>query len=249
MNLDRIIAVRNHKTVYRDGDLCMKVFDNFFSQSDVLNEALNQSRVSETGLSVPRIREVTLINGKWSIITDYIKGKTLAQLIEENPEKKDEYMDLFVNIQLDIHKKECPMLIKLKDKMNLKICQTDLSATVRYDLHTRLEAMPNHSKLCHGDFNPSNILISEDGTLYILDWAHAAQGNASADAARTYLLFWLNGDISGAKKYLELFCQKSDTAMQYVQKWMPIVAASQTVKGNEKEREFLHSWINVVDYE
>lgn len=249
MNLDRIIAVRNHKTVYRDGDLCMKVFDNFFSQSDVLNEALNQSRVSETGLSVPRIREVTLVNGKWSIITDYIKGKTLAQLIEENPEKKDEYMDLFVNIQLDIHKKECPMLIKLKDKMNLKICQTDLSATVRYDLHTRLEAMPNHSKLCHGDFNPSNILISEDGTPYILDWAHAAQGNASADAARTYLLFWLNGDISGAKKYLELFCQKSDTAMQYVQKWMPIVAASQTVKGNEKEREFLHSWINVVDYE
>lgn len=249
MNLDRIIAVRNHKTVYRDGDLCMKVFDNFFSQSDVLNEALNQSRVSETGLSVPRIREVTLINGKWSIITDYIKGKTLAQLIEENPEKKDEYMDLFVNIQLDIHKKECPMLIKLKDKMNLKICQTDLSATVRYDLHTRLEAMPNHSKLCHGDFNPSNILISEDGTPYILDWAHAAQGNASADAARTYLLFWLNGDISGAKKYLELFCQKSDTAMLYVQKWMPIVAASQTVKGNEKEREFLHSWINVVDYE
>ena len=249
MNLDRIIAVRNHKTVYRDGDLCMKVFDNFFSQSDVLNEALNQSRVSETGLSVPQIREVTLINGKWSIITDYIKGKTLAQLIEENPEKKDEYMDLFVNIQLDIHKKECPMLIKLKDKMNLKICQTDLSATVRYDLHTRLEAMPNHSKLCHGDFNPSNILISEDGTPYILDWAHAAQGNASADAARTYLLFWLNGDISGAKKYLELFCQKSDTAMQYVQKWMPIVAASQTVKGNEKEREFLHSWINVVDYE
>ena len=249
MNLDRIIAVRNHKTVYRDGDLCMKVFDNFFSQSDVLNEALNQSRVSETGLSVPRIREVTLINGKWSIITDYIKGKTLAQLIEENPEKKDEYMDLFVNIQLDIHKKECPMLIKLKDKMNLKICQTDLSATVRYDLHTRLEAMPNHSKLCHGDFNPSNILISEDGRTYILDWAHAAQGNASADAARTYLLFWLNGDISGAKKYLELFCQKSDTAMQYVQKWMPIVAASQTVKGNKKEREFLHSWINVVDYE
>ncbi len=249
MNLDRIIAVRNHKTVYRDGDLCMKVFDNYISQSDVLNEALNQSRVSETGLSVPRIREVTLINGKWSIITDYIKGKTLAQLIEENPEKKDEYMDLFVNIQLDIHKKECPMLIKLKDKMNLKICQTDLSATVRYDLHTRLEAMPNHSKLCHGDFNPSNILISEDGTPYILDWAHAAQGNASADAARTYLLFWLNGDISGAKKYLELFCQKSNTAMQYVQKWMPIVAASQTVKGNEKEREFLHSWINVVDYE
>ena len=32
------------------------------------------------------------------------------------------------------------------------------------------------------------------------------------------------------------------------QKWMPIVAASQSVKGNEREREFLLSWIDVVDY-
>ena len=37
-------------------------------------------------------------------------------------------------------------------------------------------------------------------------------------------------------------------AMQYVQKWMPIVAASQSVKGNAKEREFLLSWANVVEY-
>ena len=109
--------------------------------------------------------------------------------------------------------------------------------------------MPKHTKLCHGDFNPSNIIITDDDKAYILDWSHATQGNASADAARTYLLFWLAGDIEGAKTYLELFCQKSNTAKQYVEKWMPIVAASQSVKGNEKEREFLHTWVNVVDYE
>ena len=145
--------------------------------------------------------------------------------------------------------KTCPGLTSLRDKMNRKISATDFDATTRYDLHTRLDAMPRHTKLCHGDFNPSNIIIAEDGTPYILDWSHATQGNASADAARTYLLFWLNGDIDGAKRYLKLFCDKSNTAMQYVQKWMPIVAASQMVKGNEKEREFLHSWIDVVDYE
>ena len=249
MNLDRIIAVRNNKTIYRDGELCMKVFNEDFSKADILNEALNQARVEETGLNIPKIKEVTTIDGKWAIVTDYIKGKTLAQLMSENPDKKDEYLDLFVNLQLEMHKKACPNLNKLKDKMNVKISKADLSATVRYDLHTRLEAMPKHNKLCHGDFNPSNIIISENGLPYILDWSHATQGNASADAARTYLLFWLNGDIEGAKKYLKMFCEKSNTAMQYVQKWMPIVAASQTVKGNEHEREFLHSWINVVDYE
>ena len=92
-------------------------------------------------------------------------------------------------------------------------------------------------------------LIAEDGTPYILDWSHATQGNASADAARTYLLFCLSGDTETAQKYLDLFCKKSDTARQYVQKWMPIVAASQSVKGNADEREFLLSWVGVVDYQ
>lgn len=249
MKLDRIIAVRNNKTIYRDGDLCMKVFGEGFSKADILNEALNQARVEETGLNIPKIEEVTMIEGKWAIVSDYISGTTLAELMAEHPEKKEEYMNMFVDLQIEMHKKTCPDLNKLVDKMNRKISQTDLSATVRYDLHTRLNGMPKHKKLCHGDFNPSNIIIAEDSTPYIIDWSHATRGNASADAARTYLLFWLDGDITGAKRYLKLFCEKSDTAMQYVQKWMPIVAASQTVKGNEKEREFLNSWIDVVDYE
>ena len=168
---------------------------------------------------------------------------------DEEGEKKEEYINLLVDLQMNVHQKTCPLLNKLKDKMNRKIAETDFDATTRYDLHTRLESMPKHNKVCHGDFNPSNIIISEDGTPYILDWSHATQGNASADVARTYLLFWLNGDIEGAKLYLDVFCKKSDTAKQYVQKWMPIVAASQSVKGNEKEREFLMSWVGVVDYQ
>ena len=251
MNLDRVIALRNKKTIYRDGDKCIKVFDAEYSKADVLNEALNQARIEETGLNIPRVLEVTTVEGKWAIVSEYIKGKTLAQLMqeEEDEEKKDKYLELLVDLQLQMHAKTCPMLNKLKDKMNRKISQAELDATTRYDLHTRLEGMPKHNKVCHGDFNPSNVIIAEDGTPYILDWSHATQGNASADAARTYLLFCLAGDEATAKKYLHLFCKKSDTAMQYVQKWMPIVAASQSVKGNAHEREFLLSWVNVVDWQ
>ena len=249
MKLDKIIAVRNDKTVYRDGERVIKVFNEGYSKSDILNEALNQARIEETGLNIPKILEVTMVDGKWAIVSEFIKGKTLAQLMEENPDKKDEYIELLVDLQIEVHSKVSPLLNKLKDKMNRKISISELDATTRYDLHTRPEGMPKHNKVCHGDFNPSNIIITEDSTPYILDWSHATQGNASADVARTYLLFWLAGDINGAKKYLDLFCTKSNTAKQYVQKWMPIVAASQSVKGNEKEREFLLSWVNVVDYE
>ena len=249
MKLEKIIAVRNNKTIYRDGDKSIKVFNEGFSKADILNEALNQARIEGTGLNIPKVLEVTMVEGKWAIVSEFIKGKTLAQLMEDEPEKKDEYLAFLVDLQLEMHSKTCTHLNKLKDKMNRKISESTLDATTRYDLHTRLEGMPKHNKVCHGDFNPSNIIIAEDGTPYILDWSHATQGNASADAARTYLLFWLNGDIEGAKKYLDLFCQKSNTAKQYVQKWMPIVAASQSVKGNEHEREFLLSWVDVVDYE
>ncbi len=249
MKLSQVIALRSNKTVYRDGDTCIKVFSADYSKADVLNEALNQARIEETGLHIPRILEVCTVDGKWAIVSEYIEGKTLAQLMQENPDRKIEYIEYLVDLQLTVHSKTSPLLNKLKDKMNRKIEMAELDPTIRYDLHTRLEGMPKHTKVCHGDFNPSNIIITADGTPYILDWAHATQGNASADVARTYLLFRLAGDEEGAETYLDLFCQKSNTEKRYVQKWMPIVAASQSVKGNADERELLLSWATVVDYE
>ncbi|HBF86755.1 MAG TPA: aminoglycoside phosphotransferase [Clostridiales bacterium] len=249
MEFESVIAKRKNKTLYKNGGECIKVFDKDFSKTDVLNEALNQARVESTGLNVPKIKEVCTIDGKWAIISEYIEGETLASLMKKHPEKKDEYLGLFVDLQILVLSKTCPKLNKLKDKMSEKIDLTTLDATTRYELHTRLESMPKHKKLCHGDFNPSNIIIAKTGEPYILDWSHATQGNGAADAARTYLLFNLSGDKETAEKYLKLFCKKSDTAMQYVQKWMPIVAASQSVKGNEEERDFLLRWANVIDYQ
>lgn len=249
MKLDKIIAVRTTKTVYRDNDKTIKVFNEDYSKADILNEALNQARVEETSLHIPKILEVTKIENKWAIVSEYIEGKTLAQIMEEDKSRFDEYLERFVDIQIEMHSHKVPLLNKLKDKMNRKISESTLDATTRYDLHTRLESMPKGTKLCHGDFNPSNIIITKDDVPYIIDWSHATMGNASADVARTYLLFWLSGDINGAEKYLDLFCKKSDTAKQYVLKWIPIVAASQSVKGKPEEREFLLHWVNVVDYQ
>lgn len=248
MNLDRVIAVRNNKTVYRDGNKCIKLFNVDFSKADVLNEALNQARIEETGLHIPKVIEVTTHDGKWAIVSEYIVGKTLAELMQAHPERKNEYIDLLVQLQMEVHAKTCPLLNRLRDKMSRMIAVTDLDATLRYDLHTRLEAMPRHNKICHGDFNPSNVVITEDGTPYILDWSHATQGNAAADIARTYLWFCLRHENEEAERYLDEFCSKSGTDRRYVQKWLPMVAAAQLTKGNAEEREMLETWTRVVDY-
>ncbi len=246
---DKVIAVRTRKIVYRDGDTVIKVFDKNYLKSSVLNEALNHARIEETGLRIPKLLDVLKVDEKWAIQTEYISGKTLQQLMDEHPEKMDEYLELFLNLQMEVHSKTSPLLNKLKDKLHREICQTTLDATTRYELHTRLEAMPKHKKVCHGDFNPSNIIINEKEEPYIIDWAHVAQGNASADVARTYLLFCLEGKETLAEKYLEGFCEKSGTEKRYVQNWLPIVAAAQSVKENIEERELLLKWADVVDYE
>lgn len=250
-NLENEIARRDTKTVYRDNDSTIKLFIENYSKADILNEALNLSRVEEgTDLKIPKLKEVTKIDNRWALVTEYIEGKSLEELMSSNPEKIDEYLELFVNIQLEILSKQVPLLSRIKDKFKRKLNETTLiDANTKYELLQRLEGMKNHTKLCHGDFNPSNVIITENGEYYIIDWAHVTQGNSSADCARTFLLFSMQGKKELAEKYLNLFCTKSNIAKQNIQRWIPIVAATQLTKGKEEEKEFLSKWIDVADYQ
>ena len=67
-----VIVERPTKIIYREGDKVVKLFDEHYSKSDILNEALNQARVEETGLNIPKLLEVTKIDGKWAIILEEI---------------------------------------------------------------------------------------------------------------------------------------------------------------------------------
>ena len=239
MKLDKIIAVRSNKTVYRDGQYAVKVFAEGYPKADILGEAANHSRAEETGLLVPPIRDIHVIDGKWAIVTDFIQGKSLAVLMEEDPDKTEEYLELLAAIQLEISSKTCRRLSKVTDRLSRKICGSELNATVRFGMHTRLEAMPRHTKLCHGDLRPENIIITDEGKAYILDWSHAAQGNASADVANTCIRFVLDGKHELATRYLEIYCEKSGTTEEYVRSWIPMVAAALSVDALENDKKAL----------
>ena len=185
-NIENVIIRREDKVIYRQGDKLIKRFGESFTKADILNEALNQARVEETGLAIPKLEEVTIIEENKAIMMEFIEGKTLAELMEENPDKEDEYLEQFVDLQISVHEKRAPLLNKHRDKMNRKISETGLDATTRYELNMRIAGMKKHNKVCHGDFNPSNIIITPEGVPYIIDWSHVTQGNASADVARTY---------------------------------------------------------------
>lgn len=249
MEFERVLAVRTNKTVYRDGSHAVKVFGEDFKESDILNEALNHARAEETGLPVPALVEVCKIDGRWAIITELIPGETLSRRMEKEPERREEYLERFVALQLLVHAKRSPLMNRLTDKMYRKISEADLPDATRFELHKRLAALPARANVCHGDFNPSNIILTDDDEAFILDWSHVTQGTPAADAARTFLLFSLEGTAELAEQYLSLFCKKSGTPRTDVQRWIPIVAASQSVKGRPEERELLLRWADVVEYQ
>lgn len=243
MKLDRIIAVRNTKTIYRDGKLCYKVFNNEFSKTDILNEALNQARAEECGLNAPRIRGITSEDDKWAIISDYINGKTLDRLIAEHPEQTSEYLHLFVKLQCEIHKKRTAALPDLKDKLLKKTEISSLEPDIRLELISKIKQMPVSDTLCHGDFNLSNVIITPNGIPYILDWAHAARGYAAADAANSYIELLFERGRDNAAQYLDLFCATGGISPEAINAMLPVIAAAKLSKSNEEKRRILYSLI------
>lgn len=241
-----LIVKRSYKEVYKTDEGIVKIFEIIHPKSAIFNEALNTVRVEETELDIPKLKEVRQIDGKWAIIIEYKAGKTLEEMMKADPENLEKYMSDFVELQLKVQENKAPMLNKMKDKLIREISSlTALDAVQRYELLVRLESMPKHAKLCHGDFNPSNIIVGRKGEMTVIDWAHATQGNAGADAAMTYLLFALESQEK-AELYLNLYCRKSEATKQYVKQWLPIVAASQLEKENELRKDFLMQWIDVM---
>ena len=75
-----LIVKRSYKEVYKDGDKIVKIFEKDHPKSAVFNEALNTVRVEEAGLDIPKVKEVSQIDGKWAIVIEYKEGKTLEEM-------------------------------------------------------------------------------------------------------------------------------------------------------------------------
>ncbi len=139
---------------------------------------------------------------------------------------------------------------KAPAKKGANVLQERTDKVIRYDLHMKLQSYPRGTALCHGDFNPTNVIITPKGDWRVIDWSHVRLGDPCADVARTYLLFWLSGHVAAAEKYMALACEALKVPLREVQKWLPIVAAAEASREQQpKNRELRMHWASVVDIE
>ena len=245
-----VLLERTDKIVMRDKDTVHKVFGPSYKVSAILNEAMNEARAAETGLPVARVLEVLKLRDQWCIRREWIEGKTLAETMAGDKKNLMRYLKAFVAIQCEIFSKTSERMGNLSDKLDKQISASPLPKEVRYDLHMKLQSLPRGTALCHGDFNPTNVIITPKGDWRVIDWSHVRLGDPLADVARTYLLFWLAGYVAAAEKYLALICEAMNVRIPDVQKWLPVVAAAESGKEQtSKNLELLLHWASVVDYE
>lgn len=240
MKLGTPVTKGNTAQIYHYDNKIIKVFNDNLPKTESHYEATIQKYAHSCGLSVPEVIDVTEIDGKQAIIMEFIKGRTVGDiLLSESPDQAEYYMNISIDIQQEIHSIVTDSLVPMSEKLSRQInAAQQLDARQKSVLQKKLDVMTYEKRLCHGDFHFFNLIISDNEKVTIIDWVDASAGDPRADVYRTYLLYsQFSTEI--ADMYLRLYCAKSGISMEDVFQWAPIIAGarlSEDVSSESNER-------------
>ncbi|MBC5638177.1 aminoglycoside phosphotransferase family protein [Ornithinibacillus sp. BX22] len=219
------IAEGNTATIYLRNNQVVKVFHAYFPKSEARYEAANQEVAYSSGLPVPKIIEVTSLDGNPAIIMEYVNGSTLGELMLDNIHEARYYLNIAVDIQRKIHLVKTdsiePMTLKLKRQIEFA---EKLNEKQKACLIEKMNQITFENRLCHGDLHVFN-LIQTGRHVAIIDWVDASVGDVRADVYRTYLLYAQHYPEI-AEEYLNLYTEKSGISKEDILEWAPIIAGA-----------------------
>ncbi|MCG7346265.1 aminoglycoside phosphotransferase family protein [Sporosarcina sp. ACRSL] len=244
MNSGKPIAFGNTAEIYLFENKIVKVFKDYLPPTESAYEANKQRFAHSCGLSVPKVLDVTKIDGKQAIVMEYIEGKTLGELFFANMDRAEYYIDISIDIQREIHQIHADSLKPMSQRLRQQLeAALHLDNKQKEKLLEKLDSMTYENRLCHGDFHLLNLIMSDD-QVTIIDWVDATAGDIRADVCRTYLLYVeLSPDV--AELYLRLYCEKSGLPKEDILQWSPILAGARLAENVSSEsREFLLDIVN-----
>jgi len=158
-------------------------------------EYLNNSIAWECGLSVPQPFDAIEVDGRPGIIVERIIGETIMERIMKhagyNAEIIQDDIRLTAQQLYSVHKILCAghELPNQKTVIKSHILSVNyLTAYEKESVISLLDSLPTRQCMCHGDPNPGNIMIKNDGKAVLIDWSNATVGNPAADIAEYILM-------------------------------------------------------------
>jgi len=211
--------------IYARNGIAAKVYREGQPKKQVYQEAFTLAVVRDSGIPAPDIYCVETFHERTAVLMDHVRGDSLADLIQKDPEKTEEYMDKIVSLQKEMHGIYTTEFRPLKLVLfGTIVASPGLKEDEKKRLSAMLETLPDGLSICHGDFHGGNVLF--DGKSYIIiDWAEVACGAPAADACRSYMDFLIMNQ-EHAEMYLEKYCAATGLSRDEILAWMPVTAGS-----------------------
>lgn len=235
----------------------IKIYKSHVTDDVINNEIFIGQLLNKLSLDIPKLNGSIDFNGKKAIIYERINGEILAEpLLKGNYNK--ELAIKFAGMHFDIHKKEINELPSQYDFLKNRILELRyLLGDKTNSLLNLLDSIPINKKLCHGDFQPFNIMGADD-KYTVIDWNGACSGNPVLDVAWSYITLnspiiklLLGEEISEifynfTKDYLFFYCKLSSIKQEKILMCLPIVATRRLydnlLHDNENSR-FEREWL------
>ena len=251
-----MIAQGNTAEIYDLGEeKILKLFRDGISPAAIEREYENTRIAARKLPEVPAAYDLLENNGRSGIVFQKVGGTDMTKLMLTHPIKLKEYMKSFAayhaKITTPVEDDMRTVAEKLRDEIGW---ENDLSEDEKKQVLEFLSHLPDGDCLCHFDFHPGNVMVSDNG-VFFLDWMTACKGDACADAARTYLLL-RNGEpmgvprmtlllvrasmLRGSRIYLREYCRLTGIKKKQVMRWMlPVAAARLSEWLTDSERKKL----------
>lgn len=229
---------------------------------DLVRREIKHARVARSkGLPTPKVIGSKKVDGRLGIIYERVDGPAMLTLFRATPWRLFDFARQFAEVHSLIHQQEVSGLRSLHSSFRERIEEIEsptLPATLKASVLQVLNRLPHGTTLCHYDFDPEQVLITESGPM-VVDWTEAHQGNPLADVAMTCIVLTIS-DMSDERwtmraltrlargsfyrtyiaRYLEL---NPSVRQEQINTWMIPAAAARLDEQIPEERDALLSLI------
>ncbi|PGV52417.1 aminoglycoside phosphotransferase [Bacillus cereus] len=246
MKLGNPIAKGNTAEIYLYDNKVVKLFKGYLPNTESLYEAKKQKYAYSHGLPVPKIFEVTEVQNRQAIIMEYVKGESIGDLLLNDLNAAEHYISICVNEQQKIHaiRVNTNEMESMRERLERQIKYVHkLDEKQKENILNKLHSIKFEPRLCHGDFHPFNLILSEKN-VNIIDWVDASSGDIRADVFRTYLLY-AQSYIELAEMYLQIYCKNTGLSRDEIFQWAPIIITARLSEQVSPENEaYLNRLLN-----
>ncbi|QHQ60158.1 phosphotransferase [Anaerocolumna sedimenticola] len=188
MNSEKIIGVGNTATVYEwEEGKVLKLFCQDYPKEAVEKEFHNAMAIRDMNFTKPKAYEIISYKERIGIIYDNVEGESLLDWVLKTGDvhKCAVYM---ADLHKAILKNGINNVSNYKDFLKYYITKalaTDINK--REEVLHMVDKLPDGNALCHGDFHPDNIILS-NGRTSVIDFMNLCHGTFLYDVARTVFL-------------------------------------------------------------